>query len=43
MGQNVIAAQYARTLIDLWLGLRHDPTGTYGPKLDQIAAFEASD
>ena len=43
MGQNVIAAPYARTLIDLWLDLRHDPTGTYGPKLDEIAAFEASD
>src|SRR5699024_10696489 len=25
MGQNVIAAPYARTLIDLWLDLRHDP------------------
>ncbi|WP_209373328.1 RpiB/LacA/LacB family sugar-phosphate isomerase [Brevibacterium renqingii] len=43
MGQNVIAAPYARMLIDLWLDLRHDPTGSYGPKVDEIAAFESHD
>jgi ribose 5-phosphate isomerase B len=43
MGQNVIAAPYARMLIDLWLDLRHDPTTSYGPKVDEIAAFEAHD
>ncbi|WP_209324952.1 RpiB/LacA/LacB family sugar-phosphate isomerase [Brevibacterium renqingii] len=43
MGQNVIAAPYARMLIDLWLDLTHDPTGSYGPKVDEIAAFESHD
>src|SRR5699024_4210167 len=42
MGQNVIGAPYARTFIDLLLDLMHDPTGTYGPKLYEIAAFQAS-
>lgn len=40
LGQNVIAAAYARTLVDLWLDLRHDPSSSYGPKLREIAEFE---
>ena len=41
MGQNVIAAPAAWALIDIWLDLRHDPTGSYGPKVDEITAYEA--
>lgn len=40
MGQNVIAAAYARTLVDVWLGLRHDPSGFYGPKVQEIDNYE---
>ena len=40
MGQNVIAAPAAWALIDIWLDLRHDPTSSYGPKVDEIAAYE---
>jgi ribose 5-phosphate isomerase B len=42
MGQNVIAPAAANALIDIWLDLRHDPAGSYAPKLDEIAAYEAS-
>ena len=41
MGQNVIAAIYACKLIDLWLDLRHDPSGSYGPKVDEISQYES--
>src|SRR5699024_4728424 len=41
MGQNVIAPHAARALVDVWLELRHDPAGSYGPKLEEIAAHEA--
>lgn len=41
MGQNVIAPAAARALVDLWLDLRHDPTSSYGAKVEEIAAFEA--
>lgn len=41
MGQNVIAPVYARELIDLWLGLRHDPAGFYGPKVREIDDYES--
>ncbi|MFB9730903.1 RpiB/LacA/LacB family sugar-phosphate isomerase [Ornithinimicrobium kibberense] len=41
MGQNVIAPAYARALVDLWLGLSHDPAGFYGPKVGEIAEFES--
>lgn len=41
MGQNVIAAPAANALLDLWLDLRHDPAGSYAPKLEEIAAHEA--
>ncbi len=41
LGQNVIAAAYARTLVDLWLDLRHDPSSSYGPKLREIDEFES--
>lgn len=41
MGQNVIAAPAATALLDIWLDLRHDPAGFYGPKLAEIAAFES--
>jgi len=43
MGQNVIAPAYARSLVDLWLDLRHDPSGFYGPKVQEIAEFESRD
>ncbi|HLR84021.1 MAG TPA: RpiB/LacA/LacB family sugar-phosphate isomerase [Nocardioidaceae bacterium] len=42
MGQNVIAPAAAKALIDVWLDLRHDPASSYGPKLGEIAAFEAA-
>ena len=42
MGQNVIAAPAAWALIDIWLDLRHDPTSSYGPKVGEIAAYEAA-
>ena len=41
MGQNVIAPAAANALVDVWLDLRHDPVSSYGPKLDEIAAYEA--
>ena len=41
MGQNVIAPAAATALVDLWLDLRHDPAGSYAPKLDEIAAYES--
>lgn len=41
MGQNVIAAPAACALVDAWLDARHDPTGAYHPKIDEIAAYEA--
>ena len=41
MGQNVIAPVHARALVDIWLDLRHDPAGSYGPKLAEIGDFEA--
>ena len=41
MGQNVIAPSAAWALIDIWLDLRHDPTSDYGPKVGEIAAYEA--
>ena len=40
MGQNVIAPVAANANVDIWLDLRHDPASSYGPKLDEIAAFE---
>lgn len=41
MGQNVIAPAAAKMLVDVWLDLRHDPAGSYAPKLDEIAAYES--
>lgn len=41
MGQNVIAAAAAKALVDVWLGLTHDPASWYGEKLTEIAAYEA--
>lgn len=41
MGQNVIAAPAAQALVTIWLGLRHDPTSTYGPRLAEIEAHES--
>ena len=41
MGQNVIAAPAAWALVDIWLDLRHDPAGSYGPRVGEIAAYEA--
>ena len=41
MGQNVIAPIHARALVDLWLDLRHDPAGFYGPKVREIAEYES--
>ena len=41
MGQNVIAADAAWALIDIWLDLRHDPTSAYGPKVGEIGDYEA--
>ena len=41
MGQNVIAPPAAWALIDIWLDLRHDPASSYGPKVDEITAYEA--
>lgn len=42
MGQNVIAPIHARALVDLWLDLRHDPAGFYGPKVREIHDYESS-
>ena len=42
MGQNVIASPAAKALVDMWLGLSHDPTSDYAPKLEEIAAYEAA-
>lgn len=41
LGQNVIAPIYARALVDLWLDLRHDPAGSYGPKVREIDDYES--
>lgn len=41
LGQNVIAPAHARALVDLWLDLRHDPSGFYGPKVHEIGEYEA--
>jgi len=41
LGQNVIAPMHARALVDLWLDLRHDPSGFYGPNVREIDAYEA--
>ena len=41
LGQNVIATAHARDLVDLWLGLRHDASGFYGPKVREIAEYES--
>lgn len=41
MGQNIIAPPAAQALVDVWLDLRHDPTSSYGPKVGEIAAYEA--
>ncbi|MDO5739310.1 MAG: RpiB/LacA/LacB family sugar-phosphate isomerase [Ornithinimicrobium sp.] len=41
MGQNVIAPIAAKALIDVWLDLHHDPASSYGPKLEEIGAYEA--
>lgn len=41
MGQNVIAPAYALLLVDAWLDARHDPAGSYGPKIDEIRDYEA--
>lgn len=43
MGQNIIAPLAAKALVDLWLDLHHDPASSYGPKLDEIVAYEATD
>lgn len=43
MGQNVIAPIHARALVDLWLDLRHDPSGFYGPKVREIDEYESGD
>lgn len=42
MGQNVIAAPYAQSLVDLWLDLRHDPAGSYGPKVREIEEYQTN-
>lgn len=41
MGQNVIAPIAAKALVDVWLGLTHDPACSYHPKLGEIDAYEA--
>lgn len=41
MGQNVIAPVAAKALLDVWLDLRHDPTSSYGPRLEAIDTYEA--
>lgn len=41
MGQNVIAPVHALALVDLWLDLRHDPSGSYGPKVREIDEYES--
>lgn len=41
MGQNVIAAPAAIALLDVWLDLHHDAASSYGPKVTEIADFEA--
>ncbi len=40
LGQNVIAIPAAWALVDLWLDLRHDPAGSYAPKVAEIKAYE---
>lgn len=42
MGQNVITPVAAKALVDLWLDLRHNPDSSYGAKLKEIAAYEAT-
>ena len=41
LGQNVIASVYAQTLLDVWLDVRHDPSGFYGPKVREIDDYES--
>lgn len=41
MGQNVIAGPAAEALLDVWLDAHHDPASSYGPKLDEIEAYES--
>jgi ribose 5-phosphate isomerase B len=41
MGQNVIAPPAAKLLVDVWLGLRHDPDTGYGHIVHEIAAYES--
>ncbi len=41
LGQNVIAPAAARALVDVWLDLRHDPSSSYGQKLEEITSYEA--
>lgn len=43
MGQNIIAPEAAKALVDVWLDLRHDPTSSYGALLDEIVAYESTD
>lgn len=43
MGQNVIAPVAARALVDVWLGLRHDPESWYAEKLVEIADYESEE
>lgn len=41
MGQNVIAPVYARSLLKLWLDLKHDPSSSYGAKVREIDKYES--
>ena len=41
MGQNVIAPIAATGLLDAWLNFRHDPQGSYAPKLAEILEYES--
>ncbi|HIV56697.1 MAG TPA: RpiB/LacA/LacB family sugar-phosphate isomerase [Candidatus Stackebrandtia faecavium] len=41
MGQNVIAPVYARSLLKLWLDLKHDPSSSYGAKVREIDEYES--
>lgn len=40
MGQRVIGLQAAERLVDVWLGLRFDPTSASAPKVAAITALE---
>lgn len=41
MGQNVIAPIAATGLLDAWLDYRHDPQGSYAPRLVEISEYES--